>query len=68
MSDQELLERMISIGGEYQGRRLHKIVELHDGTFEANVMEGMQLGGDFGYGPTPGEAIRKALLASGCDF
>lgn len=68
MDDKELLKRMTSIGGGYQGRRLHKIVELHDGTFEANVMEGMQLIGDFGYGATPEIAVRKALLASGCDF
>lgn len=68
MDDKELLERMSSIGGEYQGRRLHEIVELWDGTFRANVMEGSQLIGDVGYDTTPEGAVRKALLASGCNF
>lgn len=67
-ADKELLERMIAIDGGYQGRRLHQIIEFPDGTFEANVMEGMQLVGDFGYGSTPGAAIRKALIASGCNL
>ena len=68
MDDRELFQRMTSIGGEYQGRRLHQIRELPDGTYEANVMEGMQLVGDFGYDKLVYVAVKKALLASGCTF